>query len=57
MVSDIDRIQKEINDEIVQSEKLISVSKPIEIECDVGNLLSTDVNPHSVDKFVLVLSV
>jgi len=52
MVSDIDRIQKEINDEIVQSEKLISVSKPIEIECDVGNLLSTDVNPHNVDKFV-----
>ena len=54
MVSDIDRIQQGINDEILQSEKLLSVNKPIEIECDVGNLLSTDVNPHNVDKFVLV---
>ena len=54
MATDIERIQSEINEEIRKGAEQIAVNKPIEIECDVGNLLSTDVNPHNVEKFVLV---
>jgi len=51
MATDIERIQSEINEEIRKGAEQIAVNKPIEIECDVGNLLSTDVNPHNVEKF------